>query len=69
MVDLNIENDLLLEQQTLQLIFSQVTEHVDPSQLTSISAESCVTGVSVPTMVCYVCSRLPVDPVMDENCE
>ena len=69
MVEKSGVKELKLEPQTLQQIDSQVSEHVDPAQLTSIAPETCVEKLADPNIICFICKRLPVEPTLDENCE
>ena len=69
MVESNRSDELKLEPQVLQQIDSQVSEHVDPAQLTSIAPETSVNELVDKTIICFVCKRLPIEPTMDENCD
>ena len=69
MVESNRSDELKLEPQVLQQIDSQVSEHVDPAQLTSIAPETSVNELADKTIICFVCKRLPIEPTTDENCD
>ena len=69
MVEQNNQDDLKIEPQTLQLIENHISEYVDPKQLTSIATETRTTEMSDESLKCGTCNRIPVEPVLDDNCD
>ena len=58
---------LTLESSTLARIAKEVSEYVDPVELSSIASDTCISETPYPTRMCGLCKRLPVEPIMDEN--
>ena len=72
MVERTNYNDVLkLEPQTLHIVEYENSDYVEPTQLTSIAPETCVTEIKYKTMICGSCKRIPTEAVVckEDDCE